>query len=127
MPSRAKPDEKCVDVVLGDRVVAGELADVDDLRLQVDAVGGEPVEHRARAQAIRDDDVGSLESAEAAHGEQARIAGAGAHQPHLAGGALSVSKAHRAPAVTSRPRRFSIRRSTGPKKTELDEDADDQR
>ena len=45
--------EQRVDRVLRHGVVAGELADVDDLGGQLDALGGEPVEHRRARRAGR--------------------------------------------------------------------------
>ena len=45
--------------VLRHGVVAGELADVDDLGAQLDALGGEAVEHPAGAEPVGDDDVGA--------------------------------------------------------------------
>ena len=66
--------------VLRHRVVAGQLADVDDLGAEHDALGGEPVEHPAGAEPVGDDHVGRLERAEAAEGEQAGVAGSGAHE-----------------------------------------------
>ena len=55
-------DEQRVDRVLRHGVVAGQLADVDDLGAQLDALGGESVEHAAGAEAVGDDDVGRLEA-----------------------------------------------------------------
>ena len=52
--------EQGVDGVLRHGVVARELADVDDLGAQLDAVGGETVEHGAGAEPVGDDDVGAL-------------------------------------------------------------------
>ena len=66
--------------VLRHGVVAGQLADVDDLGAQHDALGGEPVEHPAGAEPVGDDDVGRLERAEAADREQAGVAGSGADE-----------------------------------------------
>ena len=99
-------DEEGVDGVLRHGVVSGELADVDDLRAQLDTVGREAVEHSACAEAVRDDHVGLLERAEPAHREEPRIAGPGADEPHLSRPVLwfdeltNRSKGHRAPDVT---------------------------
>ena len=57
--------EQSVDRVLRHGVVAGQLADVDDFGGQLDALGGEAVEHAAGAEPVGDDDVGALERAQA--------------------------------------------------------------
>ena len=91
-------DEQRVDRVLRHGVVAGQLADVDDLGRQHDALGGEPVEHAARAEPVGDDDVGGLERAQAAEGEQAGVAGSGADERDLAG---RGGGGHRAPPTAA--------------------------
>ena len=58
--------EQLVDGVLRHGVVAGELADVDDLGAQRDALVCESVEHSARAEPVGHDDVGRLERAQPA-------------------------------------------------------------
>jgi len=68
-----------VDFLLRHRMVVALLADID-------AVGVAPahVENRLRDEAVMHDDVGLLHQAQRAEGQQIGIAGAGAHQIHLA-------------------------------------------
>ena len=102
-------DEQLVDGVLRHRVVAGELADVDDLGAERDALGGEPVEHPAGAEPVGDDHVGRLERAESAEREQAGVAGAGAHERDGPPCAREVSSASPAASLLD-PRGFEAGR-----------------
>ena len=109
--------EQGVDRVLRHRVVAGELADVDDLGVE----HPRPIQDAPRAEPVGDDDVGVLQGAQAAHGEQVGVAGTGADErdepaPVLWSQLQPVERSSRTPDC-SRPRPRSIRRSSGPKKT----------
>ena len=73
-------DEQPVDLVLGQRVVAGGLADVDDDDRRV-----ELVQQRARGEPVDEHDVGLGEQPAAAGRDQAGVARAAADQRHAAG------------------------------------------
>jgi hypothetical protein len=62
-------DQQFVDRVLGDRVVHGHLADVDE-----DGARPHLVERPARRQPVEDDDVGLPEQAQGTHGHQLDVA-----------------------------------------------------
>ena len=107
-------DEQRVDGVLRHGMVSGSLADVDDLGGERVALRRQPVEDRARAEAVGHDDVGLLQGAQAAQGEQAHVAGTGADERDPA---RRVGRGAHRVLPASRPRLRSIRRSSGAKTT----------
>lgn len=88
-------DEEFVDRVLRHGMVAGELADIDDLGAEGDVVGGESVEDSAGAEPVGDDDVSRLEGTEAADSEEAGVAGPGADERDPTSRSLSSGRCWR--------------------------------
>ena len=109
--------EQRVDRVLRDGVVAGELADVDDL-------GGAARRRRRRgrrARARAPSRSATMTSAASRARSPLTVSRPGSPGPAPTSQTLPACPTavgcHRAPPVTRRPRRFSIRRSIGPKKS----------
>src|SRR5207248_3091702 len=83
-------DEELVDLVLRQRVRAGAIADVDDLRGFREAR-----RDLARDEGVGGDEVGRGDQLRGAHRQQAGIAGAGADEKHFSLTHLSSSMAPR--------------------------------
>ncbi len=97
-------DQQSVDFFLRAADVAGGLAHADPR-----GIAPRQIEHRRRHQAIVQNHIGVLQRAQRLQGQEFRIAGAGAHQSHLAGGA-GRGRGRRQQLLRDAPRALADRR-----------------